>query len=191
MRKPHYYYKVSAESNVGREIQAFMNRCKEAEEQALEWAKKQRAEHYYESPEGMAGGVGAVEFADNADHDGWDKEETPDGRVFYFPVEGSDMEKEMNALPVVSEAELFGIFDLQPNRTKDNLPLPMTFGNSTPIVFLHNGYWYADVPYMSANVTLTKIEEKEFYRRKMAAINEKELISNNFNCHVKNLNACN
>ena len=174
MRKPHYYYKVSAESNVGREIQAFMNRCQEAEEQALEWAKKQRAEHYYESPEGMAGGVGAVEFADNADHDGWDKEETPDGRVFYFPVEGSDMEKEMNALPVVSEAELFGIFDLQPNRTKDNLPLPMTFGNSTPIVFLHNGYWSADVPYMSANVTLTKIEEKEFYRRKMAAINEQK-----------------
>ena len=174
MRKPHYYYKVSADSNVGRDLQAFMNRCQEAEEQALEWAKKQGAEHYYELPEGMAGGVGAVEFADNADHDGWDKEETPDGRVFYFPVEGSDLEKEMNALPVVSEAELFGILDLQPNRTKDNLPLPMTFGNSTPIVFLHNGYWYVDVPYMSANVILTKIEEKEFYRRNMAAIKKKK-----------------
>ena len=57
MKKPHYYYKVSAESNVGRDIQAFMNRCQEAEEQALEWVKKQGAEHYYESPEGMAGGV--------------------------------------------------------------------------------------------------------------------------------------
>ena len=174
MNKPHYYYKVSAESNVGRDIQAFMNRCQEAEEQALEWVKKQGAEHYYESPEGMAGGVGAVEFADITEREGWDKEVSPDGRVFFFPIEGSDLEREMNALPVVSEAELFAILNLQPKRTKDNLPLPMTFGNSTPIVFLHQGYWYADVPYMSADMTLTKIDEKGFYRRKMAAINERK-----------------
>ena len=174
MKKPHYYYKVSAESNVGRDIQAFMNRCQEAEEQALEWVKKQGAEHYYESPEGMAGGVGAVEFADTTEREGWDKEVSPDGRVFFFPIEGSDLEREMNALPVVSEAELFAILDLQPKRTKDNLPLPMTFGDSTPVIFLHHGYWYADVPYVSANVTLAKIEEKEFYRRKMAATNEQK-----------------
>ena len=174
MKKPHYYYKVSAESNVGRDIQAFMNRCQEAEEQALEWVKKQGAEHYYESPEGMAGGVGAVEFAYTTEREGWDKEVSPDGRVFFFPIEGSDLEREMNALPVVSEAELFAILNLQPKRTKDNLPLPMTFGNSTPIVFLHQGYWYADVPYVSSNVTLTKIEEKEFCRCKMAAMKEQK-----------------
>ena len=174
MKKPHYYYKVSAETNVGRDIQAFMNRCQEAEKQALEWVKKQGAEHYYESPEGMAGGVGAVEFADTTEREGWDKEVSPDGRVFFFPIEGSDLEREMNALPVVSEAELFAILNLQPKRTKDNLPLPMTFGNSTPIVFLHQGDWYSDVPYMSADMTLTKIEEKEFRRRKMAAINERK-----------------
>ncbi|MDD6754380.1 MAG: hypothetical protein PUE15_10855 [Prevotella sp.] len=174
MKKPHYYYKVSADSTVGRDIQTFMTKCQEAEEEAIAWAKKQGADHYYESPEGMAGGVGAVEFADNADHEGWEKEVTPDGRVFYFPVESSDLEKEMGTLPVVSEAELFGILDLQPKRTKDNLPLPMTFGDRTPIIFLHNGYWYADVPYVSANVTLAVIEEKEFYRRKMAATNEKK-----------------
>lgn len=174
MKKPHYYYKVSAESNVGRDIQAFMNRCQEAEEQAIEWVKKQGAEHYYESPVGMAGGVGAVEFADTTEREGWDKEVSPDGRVFFFPIEGSDLEREMNALPVVSEAELFAILNLQPKRTKENLPLPMTFGNSTPIIFLHDGYWYADVPYVSADMTLTKIEEKDFYRRKMAAINERK-----------------
>lgn len=174
MKKPHYYYKVSAESNVGRDIQAFMNRCQEAEEQALEWVKKQGAERYYESPVGMAGGVGAVEFADTTEREGWDKEVSPDGRVFFFPIEGSDLEREMNALPVVSEAELFAILNLQPKRTKENLPLPMTFGNSTPIIFLHDGYWYADVPYVSADMTLTKIEEKDFYRRKMAAINERK-----------------
>ena len=169
MKKPHYYYKVSAESNVGRDIQAFMNRCQKAEEQALEWVKKQGAEHYYESPEGMAGGVGCVEFADKAEHYDWDREETPEGRVLYFPVVGSDLEEEMNALPVVSEAELFAVLDLQPKRTKDNLPLPMTFGNSTPIVFLHQGCWYADVPYESSSADMQKISETKFQKRLMAA----------------------
>lgn len=174
MKKPHYFYKVSATSDVGREIQNYMNRCQDAEQQALEWAKKHGAEHYYESPDGMAGGVGAVEFADSSERDGWDKEVSPDGRVFFFPMAGTDLEKEMNALPVVSEAELIGIFSLQPKRTKNNLPLPMTFGNNTPVVFLHQGFWYADVPYVSADMTLTQIEEKEFYRRRMAAINEQK-----------------
>lgn len=169
MKKPHYYYKVSAESSVGRDIQTFMTRCQEAEEQALEWVKKQGAEHYYESPEGMAGGVGCVEFADKAEHDDWDREETPDGRVLYFPVVGSDLEEEMNALPVVSEAELFAILDLQPKRAKDTLPLPMTFGNSTPIVFLHQGCWYADVPYESGSADMQKISETKFQKRLMAA----------------------
>lgn len=172
MKKLHYYYKISATSNVGRDIQAFMLRCQEAEEKAREWVERQGASSYYESPEGMAGGVGAVEFADTTGRDGWDKEVSPDGRVFFFPIEGTDLEEEMNALPIVSEVELFGILTLQPKRTKDNLPLPMTFGNSTPIVFLHQGFWYADVPYVSADMTLTKIKEKEFYRRRMAAINE-------------------
>lgn len=174
MKKPHYFYKVSAISDVGREIQNFVNRCQDAEQQALEWVKKQGAEHYYESPDGMAGGVGAVEFAETVAHDGWDRTETPDGRVLFFPMEGTDLEKEMNALPVVSEAELIGIFSLQPKRTKNNLPLPMTFGDNTPIVFLHQGFWYADMPYVSADMTLTQIEEKEFYRRRMAAINEQK-----------------
>lgn len=172
MKKPHYFYKVSATSDVGREIQNFVNRCQDAAAKALEWVKKQGAEHYYESPDGMAGGVGAVEFTDAVAHDGWDRTETPDGRVLFFPMEGTDLEKEMNALPVVSEAELIGIFSLQPKRTKNNLPLPMTFGDNTPIVFLHQGFWYADMPYVSADMTLTKIEEKEFYRRRMAVINE-------------------
>lgn len=174
MDKPHYFYKVSVDKKVARDIQTFMYRCQDAEQTALNWARKQGAEHYYESPEGMAGGVEAVEFADTTGRDGWDKEVSPDGRVFFFPMEGTDLEKEMNALPVVSEAELFGILSLQPKRTKDNLPLPMSFGNRTPIVFLHHGFWYIDVPYVSADMTLTQIEEKEFYRRKLAAINEQK-----------------
>ncbi len=174
MKKLHYFYKVSADTKVGSDIQRFMKRCQKAEQKALEWVKKQGAEHYYESPNGMAGGVGAVEFADNKGHDGWDRVETPDGRVLFFPMEDTNLDKEMNALPIVNETELIGIFNLQPKRAKDNLPLPMTFGNSTPIVFLHQGFWYADVPYLSADMTLTRIEEKEFYRRRMAAINEQK-----------------
>lgn len=174
MEKPHYFYKVSVDKKVARDIQTFMYRCQDVEQTALNWARKQGAEHYYESPEGMAGGVGAVEFADTTGRDGWDKEVSPDGRVLFFPMEGTDLEKEMAALPVVSEAELIGILNLQPKRTKENLPLPMSFGNRTPIVFLHQGYWYMDVPYVSADMTLTQIEEKEFYRRKMAAINEQK-----------------
>ena len=60
MKKPHYFYKISATSNVGRDIQTFMCRCQEAEEKAREWVEKQGASSYYESPEGMAGGVGAL-----------------------------------------------------------------------------------------------------------------------------------
>ena len=169
MKKPHYYYKVLAESNVGRDIQTFMNRCQEAEEQALEWVKKQGAEHYYESPEGMAGGVGAVEFSDTTEREGWDKEVSPDGRVFFFPIEGSDLEREMNALPVVSEAELFAILNLQPKRTKDNLPLPMTFGNVTPCVFKYHDHWYMDVPYESGSTDMQKISETKFQKLLRAA----------------------
>ena len=67
MKKPHYYYKVSAESSVGRDIQAFMTRCHEADEQALEWVKKQGAEHYYESPEDVDRSNGTLTMATNAE----------------------------------------------------------------------------------------------------------------------------
>lgn len=174
MKKQHYYYKTPLNSEVGKKLQDFMRRCQEAEEKARAWVDKQGASSYYESPEGMAGGVSAVEFADTHARDGWDKEVLPGGHVFFFPIEGTDLEKEMNALPVVSEMELIGIMNLVPNRTKKNLPIPMTFGNSTPIVFLYYDYWYADMPYVSGDLTLASIEEKEFYRRRMAAVNEQE-----------------
>lgn len=172
MKKPHYYYKTPLNSEVGKKLQDFFKRCQEAEEKARAWADKQGASSYYESPEGMAGGVGAVEFADTHARDGWDKEVLPGGHVFFFPMEGTDLEKEMNALPVVSEMELIDIMNLVPKRTDKNLPVPMTFGNSTPVVFLHHDYWYADMPYVSADLSVERIEEKEFYRRRMAAVNE-------------------
>lgn len=175
--KKSNYYKVSADTKVGGDLKNFMARCNSAMRQAREWARKQGAEHYYESPEGMAGGVSAVEFADTMGREGWDKTETPDGRVFFVPMVGTDLEKEMAALPIVSETELISILSLQPRRSQKGntpMPLPMTFGNSTPIVFLHHGFLYMGVPYASGDPSMERIEEKEFYRRRMAAINERK-----------------
>lgn len=172
MKKPHYYYKTPQNSEVGKKLQDFFKRCKDAVGAACAWVEKQGASSYYESPEGMAGGVSAVEFADAHERDGWDKEVYPDGSILFFPMEGTDLEKEMNALPVVSETELIGIMNLQPKRTRDNRPVPMTFGDSTPVVFLHHGYLHADMPYVSVDLSVERIEEKEFYRRRMAAVNE-------------------
>lgn len=173
MNKPHHYYKFAATSIVGGQLQEFMNRCKNAEEKARQWAEKQGASQYYESPDGMAGGVSAVEFANIVTKEGWDEFTTPDGSVFYLPTEGSDLERQMYALPVVSEAELITILSLVPLKTAKGLPLPFTFGNTTPVVFLHHGYWYVDVPYVSADISAQRIDEKKFNRRKLAATNER------------------
>lgn len=173
MNKPHYFYKTTDDGHVGAQLQEFMNRCAEAEEKARQWAEKQGASHYYESPDGMAGGVGAVEFDNTIAKDGWEKITTPDGRVFFLPMEGTDLEKEMYSLPVVSESELIGILNFIPRKNKAGLPLPFSFGDQTPVIFRHHGYWYIDVPYQAADISITPIEEKEFNRRKMAAINEK------------------
>lgn len=79
----------------------------------------------------------------------------------------------MFALPVVSETELIGILRfVHDNKKEGQLPM-YTFGNETPIIFLHHGLWYIEVPYLSADATLTPITEKEFYRRRLAAVNER------------------
>lgn len=174
MKKLHYYYKTTDDGHVGVALQAFMDKCAKADETARQWAEEHGASQYYESPEGMAGGVSAVEFANSVSHDGWERISTPDGRVVFMPVADSDLEKEMYALPVVSEAELIAILSFLPRKTDKGLPLPFTFGNTTPIVFLHHGYWYVDVPYESGDLSMVSIDGKEFYRRRMAATNERK-----------------
>lgn len=173
MKKVKYYYSATAESETGKRLQEFMNKCAAAEEQARQWAEKIGADHYYESPNGMAGGVGAVEFDNTLSKAGWEKVVTPDGRILFYPEPDSDIEKEMFALPVVSEMELIGILSfVHDNKKEGQLPM-YTFGNETPIIFLHHGLWYIEVPYQSADATLTPIEEKVFYRRRLAAVNER------------------
>lgn len=173
MKKAKHYYSATAESETGKRLQAFMKKCAAAEEQARRWAEKIGADHYYESPNGMAGGVGAVEFDNTLSKEGWEKVVTPDGRILFYPEPDSDIEKEMFALPVVSETELIGILRfVHDNKKEGQLPM-YTFGNETPIIFLHHGLWYIEVPYQSADATLTQIEEKEFYRRRLAAVNER------------------
>jgi len=171
MKRPHYYYKTWRDSAVGLQLQTFLDRCNEASETARKWAEQQGADSYIESPDGMAGGIAALIFDNCIGKEGYERIVAPDANVFFLPDEGSDLEKEMYALPVVSETELIPIMQFKQRMSKDGKPLPYTFGDLTPILFQHNGWWYVDVPYMSEADSLTQIEEREFFRRRMAHTN--------------------
>lgn len=171
MKRPHYFYRIAEESEVGKHLQTFVDRCNDVSETARQWVESQGGDTYYESPNGMAGGVSAVVFNNTIAKDGWDKEMAPDGMAYFFPKEGSDLEKEMYDLPIVSETELIGILSLEPTKTPSGLPLPFSFGSQTPVLFLYRNHWYVDVPYSSGSHDCEPTTEKIFYRRKMAAIN--------------------
>lgn len=187
--RPHVYLKIAAESGVGKKLREFINKCNDAIEQARAWVEKQGGDSYYESPEGMAGRVVMVEFKNTITKAGWKniKRPSPNGyesTPYFVPEEGSDLEKEMMALPVVGEGELINILQFKPRMAmgKDGQPfkdkdgkgviLPFSFGDMAPSLFLHHGYYYTDVPYESMSEDCQAITEKEFLRRRMACINE-------------------
>lgn len=165
--KPRHYYQVSSDTEVGRSLGAFMDKCAEASEQARRWALAQGASFYYESPNGMAGGIVAVGFDNTLAKEGWERVDTQDPAppALFVPTVGSELEKEMAALPVVSEMELITILVLQPLVMKDGSFLPMTFGNMTPCVFKYHDHWYMDVPYESRSDDMQKISETQFHKR--------------------------
>lgn len=175
MKRPHNYYKCLDTSEVGKALQALMDKCNEVSETARQWAERHGATSYIESPEGIAGGIAAVEFATvpdaSASGSEWDRVETPQGEVYYLPLEGSDLEKEMYALPIVSETEFINILHFKHRLNSKGQPLPFTFGNTTPLCFRHMGMWYVDMPYECEASDLKPCTEKEFYRRRMAATN--------------------
>lgn len=166
MERKHYYMRVPVNTATGRKIDVFIARCNEVSAQAREWACRQGARFFYESAAAMAGGVDAVEFSDGEDRAGWERLDAPDGRVLFFPHEGTEKEKEMKELPVVSETDAMWAFELLTGSGRDG-----TFGRFTPVIFRHRGYWYADMPYMSNSMSAESIPEKEFYRRRLAALN--------------------
>lgn len=170
MKKPHYYYQISVTSDTADQLQVFVDQCTDAAEQARQWAEKQGADHYIESPKGMAGGIVAVEFDNTIAKEGWERIDTPTEDIYFVPADGSALEKEMKKLPVVNEAALFGILSLVPNRNKKGVALPMTFGNTTPIIFKHKDYWYVDAPYKSNDSHVALIDEHYFNRQKRLAI---------------------
>ena len=179
--RPHNYLKIAEESETGKKLKAFLAECSEASEKARAWAEKQGADTYYESPEGFAGGVAMVEFQNTISKKGWTNIQTPtkDGMQstsLFIPEENSELEKEMMALPIVNETALIAILQFKPKMAKGKegkeVQLPFSFGNTTPILFLHHGFFYTDVPYESTCEDCHTITEKEFLRRKMAAINE-------------------
>lgn len=180
-KRPHNYLKIAEESETGKKLKAFFAECSEASEKARAWVEKQGGDTYYESPEGFAGGVAMVEFKNTISKEGWTniQEPTKDGMQstsLFIPEANSDLEKEMMALPLVSEAALIAILQFKPKMAKDKdgkeVQLPFTFGNTTPVLFLHHGFYYTDVPYESTSDDSQVITEKEFLRRKMAAVNE-------------------
>lgn len=172
MKRPHHFYKTWRYGNTGVALSRLMDKCNEVSEQARQWAEAQGATSYIESPEGIAGGIAAVEFSDSmSSSDMWDRVETPHGDVFYLPKEGSDLEQEMYALPIVSETEFINILHFKHRLNSKGKPLPFTFGNETPVVFLIHDYWYVDMPYECEAEDIEAVEEKEFYRRRMAATN--------------------
>ena len=179
--RPHNYLKIAEESETGKKLKAFLAECSEASEKARAWAEKQGADTYYESPEGFAGGVAMVEFQNTISKKGWTNIQTPtkDGMQstsLFIPEENSELEKEMMALPIVNETALIAILQFKPKMAKGKegkeVQLPFSFGNTTPILFLHHGFFYTDVPYESISEDCQTITEKEFLRRKMAAVNE-------------------
>lgn len=174
--RPHYYYKIAADTLTGEALQVFMKDCQKSDDQARQWASDHGVTNYYESPGGMAGGIAAVEFDDTVmSKEGWERIAAPDGRILWLPEENTELEASMYALPVVSEARLIAILHFKQRTSgKTGKPLPYTFGDATPVIFLHHGTWYTDVPYECHNEDTVPISEKEFYRRKMAATNEQQ-----------------
>ena len=78
VKKPHFLFKIAAKSGVGEKLEAFMAKCAQVDEQARKWVEKQGASSYYESPDGMAGGVVMVQFDANVlSKDGWQKVQVP------------------------------------------------------------------------------------------------------------------
>ncbi len=172
--RPHYYYRFVETSNAGKQLKAFCAECNDAQEQARAWVERQGGDSYFESPEGMAGGVSLVEFRGFIAKEGWEKQTVYDKYVYFYPEPDSQLEKEMYALPIVSEVKLISILSFKQRKAKNGKPVPFTFGDETPILFLHHGYWYIDVPYESEDADAERIEEREFFVRKMAATNERK-----------------
>ena len=54
----------------------------------------------------------------------------------------------------------------------NEVPVPFSFGDTTPPLFSHHGFWYTDIPYESTSPDCVLTDEKEFFRRRMAFTNE-------------------
>lgn len=166
--RPHYYYKTLATTEVGKMLQDFINRCNDASETARQWAEKQGATSYIESPEGMAGGIAALEIENCLGKEGFERIVMLNGNVVFLPEADSELEKEMYALPIVSESELIRILQFKPRLNSKGKLLPVTFGDQTPVVFLCGDYWYVDVPYECLADGLVSIKPHKFISKQNA-----------------------
>lgn len=153
-----YYYKILKKSPTGILLSALITKCNEAIETARRWVVSQGADSYYEALEGVAGGVTAVEFSDNAEHEGWERIVASDGRVFYTPVKSSKTEHDMMNLPFISANQFVDILKIHPLVDKDGNEVPFVFQTKTPIVFQLENYWYIKLPQISDSLDCQNID---------------------------------
>lgn len=166
-----HYLKINSLSETGKSLSDFLSRCEQAEEQARQYVKSLGAETYYESPEGMAGGVAAIELPLDAPvPDGW---EVMDDQSHIQQVDPSRQvcipKEDIKELTIVSEMELISILSLKP-LVRKGMRLPMTFGRHTPSVFYVRGFFYVTSPYESSSGDVRLISEKEYNRKKFLAM---------------------
>lgn len=192
MRKK-FFYKTDAESQLGKAITAFFEKCNDVTKQAEEFVASCGASEYLESPLGMAGGVSFVIFPDNV---------TPDAAVWrkvningvgecydvnvpddFDPAKVRERDQDAQPLtiaehielaridlPVCSEVELAAM--MRPKIiVKDGKVVPQVM-TETPSIFHSNKCWYIAVPFECEADDLQSIQEKTFYRRRLATLNK-------------------
>ena len=64
--------------------------------------------------------------------------------------------------------------EMAKDKDGNDVHVPFSFGDTTPPLFLHHGFWYTDIPYESTSPDCILIDEKEFFRRRMAFTNEQD-----------------
>lgn len=166
------YYSVGAETEVGKKLKAFFEKCCEVDLQTKNWVRAQGADEYIESPFGLIGGVAALYFKGCKEKEGYEAHKQGTRETVFVPLPDSELEKEMLALPMVKDTELISILKFKPHVGKDGKPLPFTFGGMTPTVFPLKKRWYFAVPYECEVEGLKELTPGLFERRKLQALAE-------------------
>lgn len=176
--KKSFYYSIGTNTDVGRKLKVFVEKCAKAAAIADEWAKGCGAVSFYESPLGMTGGVSFLVFDKEPDPKLFRKvNEKIDGETVYEVAVPEDfdavkvkekkrqakverLELSRQSLPIVSDAELVQLLQYIPPE-RNGRPLPIV-ESSTPIIFKVSDHWYMQTHYRCKVPGLLVIDPKHF-----------------------------